>query len=265
MSLNASLNPGELLQFQIDDLVSKFNMSSMLFGIAANLLCISVFANKSQLKRRFHYYLLTLAIADLLYCLIVFTNYLVFVLDPPNVLYDLSPLTCYLTDYIIGSIDSISVLTTMILSIDRVYAITRPLKFKEFPTYRFPKLLVLLNVLFCLGLKASEILLHQREFTLESYDHASSHNTTLTLTSPALTYHVCNTRPLFSDQNNGISLYLYIYICNIILPFILHLIPSIVILCFNSVLWIFIQDYTRKRRKIGKEKPLPLATTEAIE
>ncbi len=137
MSLNSTLSPIELLQFQIDDLVSKFNMGSMLFGIFANLLCISVFANKTQLKRKFHYFLLALANADLLYCLLVFLNYLVFIIDPPNVLYDLNSFTCYLTDYIIGSIDSFCILITMVLSIDRVYAITKPLNFKEFPTYRF--------------------------------------------------------------------------------------------------------------------------------
>ena len=193
MSLKDSLSPGELLQFQIDDLVSKFNMSSMLFGIAANLLCISVFANKSELKRKYHYYLLTLAIADLLYYLVVFLDYLVFVLDPPNVLYDLSHLTCYLTDYIIGSIDSFCVLTTMVLSIDRVYAITQPLKYTEFSTYRFPRLLILLNALFCLSLKAPEILLHQREYTLEQNKPECSptvQNLTLTPSTHVKSYYI---------------------------------------------------------------------------
>ena len=164
---NLNLTSGELLQSKIDYLVSKINFGSMLFGIFANILCISVFANRQQLKKKFHYYLLSLAIADLLYCVIVFLNYLVFLIDPPNVIYDMSRITCYFTDYIVGSIDAFCFLITLVLSVDRLYVIARPFNFRDFITYRSPKLLIMLYIVVCLMLKSPEVFLSQRDCQLE--------------------------------------------------------------------------------------------------
>lgn len=150
-----------------DYLVSRINLSTMLFGIFGNLTCIFVLVHKTLLCKKFNWFLLTLAIADLSYCSIVFVNYLVYVLsesDPAQVIYDLSKITCYLTDYVVHSIDSFCVFLTLILSVDRLYAIMNPIKARFFVTYRFPKLITMISFIILLSVKAPEIFLSQREF-----------------------------------------------------------------------------------------------------
>jgi len=150
-----------------DYIVSRINLSTMLFGIFGNLTCIFVLAQKTLLNKKFNWFLLTLAIADLAYCFIVFISYLVYVLseaDPAQVIYDVSQLTCYLTDYVVHSIDSFCVFLTLILSVDRLYAIMNPIKARFFVTYRFPKLITTSCFIVLLSVKAPEIFLSQREF-----------------------------------------------------------------------------------------------------
>ena len=140
---NKTLDEVVLLSDFIDRIVSKINLCSMAFGIVGNLFCIIVLFNKHMLQKRFHYYLLALAFSDLFYCLIVFSNYAYFIINPPNLLYDLAWSTCYLTDFAYKSFDSIGVILTLIVSFDRVYAIRNPLALRNFFTYRFPKRIIL--------------------------------------------------------------------------------------------------------------------------
>lgn len=177
MSLNYTdeeLNYTANIQQIVDDVASKFNFSSMLFGIIANTLCISVFFDKIQLRKKFQFYLLALAFADLFYCIIVFLNYLVFIVNPPNVLYDLTSWTCYLTDYFVGIIDSFCILMTLVLSVDRLYAITSPLKFRNSITYRFPKMLIFACLILVALVKSPEIFLSQRTYEIDPESLSSS-------------------------------------------------------------------------------------------
>lgn len=267
------------LQLYIDKIVSKMNFSFMLIGIISNLLCISVFANKQQLKRKFHYYLLALSIADLLYCIIIFFNYLTYVLDPPNVLYDLSRLTCYFTDYIVGSIDAFCYLQLLTLSVDRIYAITRPLKLRNFLTYRSPRILILGTMVLVLVFKSPEIFLSQRNYELETYGVENISNNSHSRLSSFFcwylieieihfyffletsvvnyeSYWICtcksNEIKSYLDRAQNMSLYIYIFVCNIVLPFVLHLIPSVAILVLNLVLWFYIQNYNKDQSTISK-------------
>lgn len=167
MSLSDSSVDDESTHDLIDYVVSRINLGSMLFGILGNLVCIFVLVQKSLLNRKFNWYLLALAFADLNYCLIVFANYLVYALslsDPPQVIYDLSKITCYLTDYVVHSIDSFCVFLTLILSIDRLYAIMHPIKSRFFLTYRYPKKITVVTYVILLCIKSPEIFLSQREF-----------------------------------------------------------------------------------------------------
>lgn len=171
MSLNYTeeeLNYTAHIQQIVDDIASKCNFSAMLFGIIANTLCISVFYDQVQLRKKFQFYLLALAFADLFYCILVFLNYLVFIVNPPNVLYDFSYLTCHLTDYSVGIIDSYCILLTLILSVDRLYAITSPLKFRNSITYRFPKMLIFTCIGLVALLKSPEIFLSQLSYEIDT-------------------------------------------------------------------------------------------------
>jgi len=142
---NNTLTDIERAQIWFDEIVAKVNLSSMLFGIFGNLICVGVLAHKKMLKKRFHLYLLALAFSDLFYCLTVFSNYAVFVFNPPDLLYEVSSFTCYFTDYIYKSFDATGVILTLIVSLDRTYAITRPIQFRNFFTLRFPKTIIIIT------------------------------------------------------------------------------------------------------------------------
>lgn len=140
-----TLTETQLTQMRIDEIVSKINFCSMLFGIFGNLICIGVLFHRKMLRKKFHIYLLALAFSDLFFCLIVFSNYAFYIFNPPNLLYDISWFTCLFTDYIYKSFDATGVLLTLIVSLDRIYAITRPINFRNSLTLRYPKLLVILT------------------------------------------------------------------------------------------------------------------------
>lgn len=57
---------------------------------------------------------------------------------------DLSWTACKFNDYIFESLNAFGVLITLILSIDRLYAIARPMQIRMFATYLYPKLISLI-------------------------------------------------------------------------------------------------------------------------
>ena len=171
----------ELIHNQIDNVVSRINLATMLFGILGNLVCIFVLVQKSLINRKFNWYLLTLATADLIYCMILFANYLLYALsstDPPLMIYDLCKLTCFLTDYVVNSIDSFCVFVTLILSIDRLYAIKNPIKARFFITYKFPKQITAITYIALLIVKSPELFLSQRDFKMVPMNSTANHNST---------------------------------------------------------------------------------------
>lgn len=105
-----------------------------------------------------------LAVADLFFSAIVFLNYFVVYNNPSSALYDLSWLTCYFTDYVVNTLDAFCVFLTLILSVDRLYAITMPIKSKIFFTYRYPKRIAVFGYLALLIIKSPEVFLSQREY-----------------------------------------------------------------------------------------------------
>jgi hypothetical protein len=175
------MDDDEAIHYLIDNVVSRINLATMLFGIIGNLICIFVLVQKSLINRKFNWYLLALASADLKYCMILFANYLLYALsstDPPQMIYDLSKLTCYLTDYVVNSIDSFCVFLTLILSIDRLYAITNPIKARFFLTYKFPKQITAITYLALLIVKSPELFLSQRDFKMIPVNSTVNQNST---------------------------------------------------------------------------------------
>ena len=163
-------------QIYIDNIVSRFNLGSMFFGIIANFLCITVYCHRKQLQTRFQIYLLAVAITDFCFCIIIFLNYLIYVVDTPNVLYDYSYLTCYFTDYIVGCLTAFSTLMTLILSFDRFVAVKNPLMLKSRLTQTHPKLIIFFSAAWTFIIKSPETFLSQRQYIMENttYDAASN-------------------------------------------------------------------------------------------
>jgi hypothetical protein len=125
---------------------SKINFILASFGIIGNILCIIVFSNKKMVIRKFNWYLLILAIIELIYCLIIFIDYLSRILySSPMMLHDLNIHVNVLIDFLIHMIDSFTTLITIILSTDRLYAIRNPIKIKQFFTNVHKKLLTFVS------------------------------------------------------------------------------------------------------------------------
>lgn len=109
-----------------------------------------------------------MAAADLFFCVIVFTNYYIVLTNQTSALYDYSWFTCYFTDYIVNSLDAFCVFLTLILSVDRLYAIIRPIQNKMFFTYRYPKRIAVFGYLALLAIKLPELFLSQRKYMSSS-------------------------------------------------------------------------------------------------
>jgi hypothetical protein len=88
-----------------------------------------------MIARKFNWYLLVLAITELVYCFLVFFDYLFRLVHPANITFhEFNMFTNMLFDYAIHSADSYLVVITLVLSIDRLYAIRNPIKIKNFVT-----------------------------------------------------------------------------------------------------------------------------------
>ena len=248
---------------QIDALVSRINLGSMLFGIVGNFLCICVFKNKALLKKRFNWYLLILAFIDCIFCTIVFLNYLVFNINQERALYDLSKFTCYFTDFIVNSVDEYSVFLTLLLSIDRLNAITNPIRNKFFVTNRYQKQLTFVGMALITLVNMPYFFLSQRMYVIPEHVETSSKETLEYDTDDSLVGHhkqpYCEYET-FMENNMNLSderhkmKYIYIIYCNIFIPLLFNLIPALAILILNLALWFFMKNYTQSSSASKKEK-----------
>lgn len=105
-----------------------------------------------------------MAVADLIYSIIVFVNYLIICNNPMLDLDHLSWITCHFTEFIVNSLDTFCVFLTLLLSVDRLYAIMNPIKSKIFFTNRHPKLIALIGYLVLLVIRSPEFYLNHREY-----------------------------------------------------------------------------------------------------
>ena len=111
------------------------NLILMVIGIIGNSLCIKIYSKKEMRKNKFNWYLLVLAIFELIFCLILVTNNVFRLINPKKYfLHELNSVMGIITGFLIRTIDSYLVLITLYLSIDRLYAITHPIEIKNFIT-----------------------------------------------------------------------------------------------------------------------------------
>ena len=105
----------------------------MLIGIVDNSISIYAFLQKKLLENSFNWYLLIVTIFKLIFCTTLFTDYIFNkVYYEPIFLHDLNRYATVIIDYIIHTSDSCIALLTVFLSLDRLYAIRHPLKWRRF-------------------------------------------------------------------------------------------------------------------------------------
>lgn len=78
---------------------------------------------------------------------------------------NLSWTPCYFTEFLYHYIDTFSIILTLILSVDRFYAVIKPFDIKFFLTYRQPKKIVILIALTILILLSPRLILNEDRFS----------------------------------------------------------------------------------------------------
>ena len=196
---------------QFTDIACKVNLALMLVGIIGNVLCIYGFSKKKMRIRKFNWYLLILSIFELLFCIILSVDYLFRLFNKlPKFLHDLNTYTSIIIDFLIHTTDSYIILITLILSVDRLYAIKNPIKIKEFVTNLHSKNLVVISLSVLVVLKLPGVILCHQE-----------------------------------GENNYKTIY-----CTFITPLVFNIIPTFFILTMNSFLIFEILFYYKDISKL---------------
>ena len=190
----------------------------MTIGIFTNLLNICLFSAKNSLKTKFNWYLLVLSVFELIFCFILGIDYFYRIISTKiglgytMFLHDLNLYNKIFMDFIAHTADSYTIILTLILSIDRLYAITYPIKIKNFVTNTNTKCLMSLSLLIlCIIRLPSTITCH---------------------------WYLC-------ESFQACTLY-----CSFLVPTFLNILPAIIILILNLILIFKIIMYQTKEPSI---------------
>jgi hypothetical protein len=175
------------------------NLTLFLIGIICNSICVYIFLQNKMRIAKFNWYLLVLAIVELIFCIILFVDYSFQLLNEKKLLlHQCNKILNVIFDYCVHTLDSYASVITLILSIDRLYAIQKPLKIKFFVTNLHVKLFIFTSLLSILILRIPLVIL-------------------------------CTVEDI-SKYHEGFS------ICSIATPIIFNFIPTFLILIINSLL-----------------------------
>ena len=128
--------------------ISSFlDLGIFLIGLICNSLSIYVFSRKKMRVIKFNSYLLVLAVFELMFCFILSIDNLFVFFNHKNILlHQVNKYSNIVFDNIVHTIDSYSSIITFILSIDRLYAIWKPMEIKSFITQIHTKLLIFVSL-----------------------------------------------------------------------------------------------------------------------
>jgi hypothetical protein len=140
---------------RLDEIVLYINLASTAIGIVNNIISITVFLQKTLLKRKFNWYLLVLAIIESIFCLTVFIDNIFVQIHKKKIfLHELNNIGHIVINYIIHTTDSCSSILTLLLSLDRLYAIKFPLQIKQFITNLHAKKLMIITLTIVVSLNS---------------------------------------------------------------------------------------------------------------
>jgi hypothetical protein len=186
------------------------NMGFLSIGILANMISIFVLFQKKLLKHKFNWYLLIVGIFKLVFCITLFIDYLFSkCYKDPIFLHDLDEMSSKILDFIVHTSDSCVVFLTIFLSLDRLYAIKKPMRIKQFITNLHAIYVISITVFILILLKSLSICFCSFDIGI-------------------------NTRLIF---------------CTIISPTLFNTIPLIIVLVLNTLLIIYIIRYYRSQAR----------------
>ena len=138
-------------------IASNTNLFLGLVGIVNNAICIGVFSQKKLLLRKFNIYLLVLTIIEIIFCTVLFTDYIFSKFNKQGIfLHDLNKYTRVFISFFAEFSDSCIGILTVILSLDLLYAIKYPLEINDFITHRHARFLIEISLII---LKTSSFIL----------------------------------------------------------------------------------------------------------
>ena len=207
-----TLNNCTVYQFEADTMTLQYISSQIsfvlvIFGIIGNVLCIYAFLHKELLMRKFNLYLLTLAIFEFIFCITVFIDHLYRMVNiQPLFLHDINLFTNIFIDFFMHTSESYAAIISLLLSIDRLYAIKHPMKIKTFITNAYPERLIFVTFLVLVMFKLPGLF-------------------------------ICHHKSFNEDSKT-------VY-CSLVSPLIMNILPKILILILNGVLVKEIINYYR--------------------
>ena len=137
-----------------DNAACKLNAILNTIGIFINIMCMYIFMQKKLLKFKFNWYLLALSVIELLFCLLLSIDYIFHELSFQSILlHDFNSFTKSAFDFAIHTTDSYTIVLTLLLSIDRFNACSKPLKTKYLITNVYAKSLIGFSFVLLLLLK----------------------------------------------------------------------------------------------------------------
>ena len=180
----------------------------MLLGIMGNIINITVLLQNKLRKQKFNWYLLVISVFKLMFCLVVFSDYLFSkIYKEPIFLHQLDAIANKIIDFILHTSDScVSVISVLIL-IDRLYAIKKPICLKQFITYSHAKSLMIISLAILLFLTI-------------------------------ISFTICEL---------NISHKAHVIYCAIVSPQIFSTIPALIILILNTLLIIEVIKYNNRQ------------------
>jgi hypothetical protein len=188
----------------LDEIVLYLNLISTAIGTINNLISVTIFFQRTLLNRKFNWYLLVLTIFDLLFCLTVFIDNIFVKINKRGIfLHELHKICFIIIDFTIHTTDSCSSILTLLLSLDRLYAIISPLKIKQFITNLHAKKLMMISLAIVISLRSID-------------------------------FSLCE---IYSDSKP------FIVFCSLVSPILINGIPLLVIAFLNGILAVKIWNY----------------------
>jgi len=132
---------------KLDKISCNLNIFFSLVGVIFNILSIYAFSQKKLRARKYNWYLLVLAVFELVFCITLFVDYIFAkVYREPIFFHELNEFTRILVDFTIHTSDSCTAILSLILSLDRLYAIKYPLDIKQFFTNLHAKITIAASI-----------------------------------------------------------------------------------------------------------------------
>ena len=120
---------------ELNKTATYLNMILLIAGTIDNFMTFYVLLHKPFRKRIFNWYLLTLTIFEFIFCFTAFIDFIFLkIFNQESTFNEFQKISFLIIDYVIVTSDTCIGVITILLSMDRLYAIRNPMKLKVFFT-----------------------------------------------------------------------------------------------------------------------------------